>query len=64
MRFLVDNALATLPSVILFRRQSGRRPGLQLRVLLTNLAQLAESLEKGSVVVIEGRRARVRQLPI
>ncbi|MEX5632966.1 DUF5615 family PIN-like protein [Parafrankia sp. FMc2] len=52
------------PSVILFRREGGRRPAEQLRLLLANLDQLAEALKDGSMIVLTDRLARVRKLPL
>lgn len=52
------------PSVILFRRTSGRRPSLQISLLLTNLDQLCDALNAGSIVVFDDIRLRLRQLPI
>jgi predicted nuclease of predicted toxin-antitoxin system len=51
------------PSVLLFRRSSGRRPEEQARLLLRQLPQIADALERGSVVVIEEDRLRIRALP-
>ena len=44
------------PSVLIFRRSSGRRPEEQARLLLRQLPRIADALERGSVVVIEEDR--------
>jgi predicted nuclease of predicted toxin-antitoxin system len=51
------------PSVILLRR-GPKKPLLQLQVLLGNLSAIEEFALKGSIVVIEVHRIRVRLLPI
>jgi predicted nuclease of predicted toxin-antitoxin system len=52
------------PSVILFRRDSHRRPDAQARLLLANLSTIADLLNQGSIVVFEEDRLLSRALPI
>ncbi len=51
------------PSVILLRRVT-HRPASQVVLLLANLPQLEAPLRKGSIVVFNLGRMRIRRLPI
>jgi len=52
------------PSVILFRRGTSRIPQQQLEILLANFPVIQEALEKGSLVVFDKNRIRIRTLPM
>lgn len=54
----------TKPSVIIFRRGPERRPRQQVSLLLSNLSGIQTDLEKGSVIVFEHARIRIRSLPV
>ncbi len=52
------------PSVVLFRSLHPRKPTEQAKLLIRILPEIKEDLLKGSIVVIEDTRMRIRQLPI
>jgi predicted nuclease of predicted toxin-antitoxin system len=55
---------AARPSVILFRGATPRNPIGQVKLLLANLREIAPSVERGAVVVLEPLRMRIRTLPM
>jgi predicted nuclease of predicted toxin-antitoxin system len=61
---LLASRRSSRPSVVIFRRTSGRRPEDQAKLLLDHMPDLREPLESGSVVVVEETRLRIRDLPI
>jgi predicted nuclease of predicted toxin-antitoxin system len=61
---LLASQQAAEPSVVLFHRQTGRRPRQQAALLLANLPAVEVELYDGAIVVVEERRLRVRALPI
>ncbi len=54
---------AAKPSVVLFRRQDGRRAREVAALLLLNLEAVEADLARGAVVVVDQDRVRVRLLP-
>lgn len=55
---------ASLPSVILLRREGERAASGQAALLLANFGQIAADLDAGAIVVMESTRVRVRRLPV
>jgi hypothetical protein len=55
---------AEMPSVVLVRRETGRRVHELGALLVANMAPLDAEVRKGCIVVVEANRVRVRSLPI
>jgi hypothetical protein len=47
-----------------FRGRGSRHPEALARAIVSNLPQLADALESGSIITFEPSRVRVRALPI
>jgi predicted nuclease of predicted toxin-antitoxin system len=60
---LLAHSNAAGPSVILLRRQQGRRAAEVAALILANLNAVADDLESGAFVVLDQDRIRVRSLP-
>ena len=61
---LIARSKQQKPSIILFHHSFSHRPEQQAKLLISNLEQLSNDLEQGSIIVFEERRIRVRALPI
>jgi predicted nuclease of predicted toxin-antitoxin system len=61
---LLAQTNAAAPSVILLRRQTGRRAAQVASLVLANLACVLVDLDAGAIVVLDEDRLRVRSLPI
>jgi predicted nuclease of predicted toxin-antitoxin system len=61
---LLATRSAQKPSVIQFRGQGSRKPEALALAILSNLPQLIDALQNGSIVTFEPSRVRVRALPI
>lgn len=61
---LLSRSNADAPSVLLLRRQSGRRATEIADLIVANLDAIADDLETGAIVVMSDTRIRVRQLPL
>ena len=54
----------TKPSVILFRRDTHRRPDAQARLLLANLPTISDLLDHGAIIIFEENRLLSRAAPL
>jgi predicted nuclease of predicted toxin-antitoxin system len=61
---LLARSGASKPSVLLLRRQEGRRAAQQARFVLDHLDMIEEPLESGAIVVLDDTRVRIRALPL
>lgn len=61
---LLARSTASVPSVILLRRQSGRRAEHVAALLAANLEAVRDDLDAGAIVVFDEDRIRVRNLPL
>ena len=61
---LLARSNASAPSVILLRRQSGRRAERVAALMGANLEAVRDDLDSGAIVVFDEDRIRVRALPL
>lgn len=61
---LLARSNADEPSVILLRRQEGRRASEIASLILANLQAVADDLASGAIVVLDDERVRIRSLPL
>lgn len=61
---LLAKRTAAKPSVVLFRAETTRVPSLQIELLKANLPVITEALLQGAMVVFDGKRIRIRYLPL
>lgn len=61
---LLARSNAESPSILLLRRQIGRRSHEIAALIIANLDAIADDLEAGAIVVISDTRIRVRPLPL
>lgn len=54
----------TKPSVILFRRDTHRRPDAQASLLLANLPTISDLLDHGAIIIFEENRLLSRAAPL
>jgi len=52
------------PSIVLLRRQSGRKAAQIASLLLANLPAVEDDLVAGAIVVVDEDRLRIRRLPL
>jgi len=62
--FLLARSKKRKPSVVIFHHSFSHRPQQQGKALLDNLKQFSSALERGSLIVFESQRIRIRSLPI
>lgn len=61
---LLARSNANEPSVILLRRQEGRRASEIASLIVANLQAVADDLTSGAIVVLDDDRVRIRSLPL
>ena len=61
---LLARSNAKGPSVILLRRQEGRRASKIASLIVANLQAVADDLASGAIVVLDDDRVRIRSLPL